>query len=177
MIEEPPKVLFTEEAIRGRVDELAKQIGRDYADADELILVGVLRGAFVFLADLARRLTIPRRVDFIAVASYADSTSPTGAVRLIMDLRISIEGKHVLIVEDIVDTGATLAYLMDMLRARHPASLRSCALLYKTKHRDVEVNVDYLGFEIPDDWVVGYGLDYADQYRTLPHIGVIHPPK
>ena len=174
--ESEPAVLFDEQTIAARVDELATQISRDYAHADELLLVGVLRGAFIFLADLARRLTIPRRVDFMAVSSYEDKTVPRDAVRLVLDLRGDVEDKHVLIVEDIVDTGGTLDYLTGMLRARRPASLKTCTFLRKKRPRDVEPDVDYLGFEIENDWVVGYGLDYADRYRTHPYIGVIEPP-
>jgi hypoxanthine phosphoribosyltransferase len=170
-----PKPLFPEDVIRRRVAELAGRISSDYAGR-EVLLVGVLKGAFIFLADLSRRLTIPRRVDFIAVASYGDGTTPSVAVRLVLDLRADIAGKDVIIVEDIVDTGGTLAYLQDMLKARRPRSLRTCAFLRKVKDREREPEVDYLGFEIEDDWVVGYGLDYADEYRTLPYIGVIEPP-
>ena len=171
-----PKVLFSEEALGRRVDELARRISRDYAHVDELLLIGVLRGAFIFLADLSRRLTIPRTVDFIGLAAYPEGSVSGGAVRLILDLRTNIENRHVLIVEDIVDTGATLAYLQEMLEARNPASLKTCALVRKTKGRTVNPPVDYLGFETADEWLVGYGLDYADQFRTLPFIGIIHPP-
>jgi len=169
-----PRPLFTEEAIRQRVDELAQDISRDYADKGEVLLVGVLKGAFMFLADLSRRLTIPRRVDFIAVASYGASTVPSESVRLVLDLRGDIRDRHVLIVEDIIDTGSTLGYLHNLLGLRGPASLKTCALLRKAKARDTMPGADYLGFEIADDWVVGYGLDYADHYRTLPYIGVLN---
>lgn len=174
-MDDSPQVLLSEEAITGRVDALARQISADYAGRGELVLVGVLKGAFIFLADLARRLTVPHRVDFIALSSYQNATQSTGIVRLIMDLRTSIEGKHVLIVEDIVDTGYTLEYLGRTLGARQPASLKVCVLLRKLDRHEVEVSIDYLGFDIPDAWVVGYGLDYADRYRTLPYIGVIEP--
>lgn len=170
-----PEVLITEEEIRRRVDDFAEQISRDYADKSELVLIGVLKGAFILLADLSRRLTIPHRVEFIAVSSYGKSSVSTGAVRLIMDLRGDIENKHVLIVEDIVDTGHTLHYLMSLLKTRRPASLRTCALVRKNDRAEVKIDVDYLGFEIPDTWVVGYGLDYAEKYRTLPYIGILHP--
>jgi hypoxanthine phosphoribosyltransferase len=169
-------VLIPEDAIEARVGELARRIDADYRGVDDLLMVGVLRGAFIFLADLSRRLTLPRSVDFIALSSYAGSTS-TGAVRLIMDLRSPIEGKHVLVVEDIVDTGFTLSYLLDNFAARRPASLKSCVLVRKPDRLQVEVPIDYLGFDIPDAWVVGYGLDLADRWRTLPYIGQVDPEK
>ncbi|MDX1644326.1 MAG: hypoxanthine phosphoribosyltransferase [Thermoanaerobaculia bacterium] len=172
---EPAEVLLSEEAISERVDELAAEIDRDYADVEELFMVGVLRGAFIFLADLARRLTIPRRVDFIAVASYEEGERALGDVRLIMDVRSSIEGKHVLIVEDIVDTGHTMQFLQSTFAARHPASCRACALVRKRAAHEVPVDLDYQGFDIPDLWVVGYGLDYDDRYRTLPYIARFEP--
>jgi len=170
------RVLLDEAAIAARVDKLAAQISQDYADVeygeDGLVLVGVLKGAFVFLADLARRLTIPHHVDFIALSSY-NRGATSGEVRLIMDSRINVADRHVLIVEDIVDTGHTLDYLQRTFRARNPASLQSCVFLSKPARREVPVTVDYLGFEIPDVWVVGYGLDFADRYRTLPYIGAL----
>ncbi len=170
-----PEILISEQDIATRVDELAAQISSDYADEGELVLVGVLKGAFIFLADLSRRLTIPRHIEFIAVSSYEHGNVPSGAVRLVMDVRASIAGRHVLIVEDIVDTGHTLHYLIDMLESRGPASVRTCALLHKEHRTEVDIEVDYLGFTIGDEWVVGYGLDFAERDRTLPYIGVIHP--
>ncbi len=170
-----PVVLISEEEIQTRVGELAAQISSDYADADEIVLVGVLKGAFVFLADLARRLTIPRTIEFIAVSSYDSGSKSSGAVRLVMDVRGNIENRHVLIVEDIVDTGHTIKYLTGMLESHRPASVKTCALVRKAERAEVEVEVDYLGFDIGDEWVVGYGLDYAEQNRTLPYIGVITP--
>ena len=167
------RVLLDEETIAARVRELAARISADYAGAEDLVLVGVLKGAFVFLADLARRLTVPHHVDFIALSSYNRGAINAGAVRLIMDSRTSITGRHVLIVEDIVDTGDTLDYLLRTFRARQPASLRACVLLSKPERRKIKVEIDYLGFEIPDKWVVGYGLDYADRFRTLPYIGAL----
>ena len=168
----PADILISEEEIAVRVGEMAKQISADYADKGEVVLIGVLKGAFIFLADLSRRLTIPRRVEFIAVSSYESGSRQSGAVRLVMDMRESIEGKHVLIVEDIVDSGHTLHYLIGMLETRGPASIRTCTLVQKTGAAKVDVDVDYIGFTIPDDWVVGYGLDYAEQDRTLPYIGI-----
>ena len=170
-----PEILISEKDIDARVDELAAQISSDYADKGEIVLIGVLKGAFIFLADLSRRLTIPRHIEFIAVSSYQHGNVPSGAVRLVMDVRASIAGRHVLVVEDIVDTGNTLHYLIDMLKSRNPASIRTCALLHKEHKTEVDVDVDYLGFAIGDEWVVGYGLDFAEQDRTLPFIGVIHP--
>jgi hypoxanthine phosphoribosyltransferase len=168
------EILIDEEAIAARVAELSAEINRDYADADELVLIGVLKGSFIFLSDLARRLSVPHRVEFIAVSSYGDAESEDpGAVRLILDVRHDIGGKHVLIVEDIVDTGHTLAYLERLLAARLPASLKACALIRKPDRAEVDVTIDYLGFDIPDVWVVGYGLDYAERHRTLPGIHVL----
>ena len=137
------------------------------------MLIGVLKGSFIFLADLARRLTVAHHVDFIALSSYNRGALSTGEVRLIMDTRASITGRHVLVVEDIMDTGYTLDYLLRTLGARQPASLRTCVLLSKPERHKVKVEIDYLGFEIPDEWVVGYGLDYADRFRTLPYIGAL----
>jgi len=175
MAAQVPNELISEARIRDKVSELAGRVSADYASVDELVLVAVLKGAFIFLADLSRALTIPRRVDFLALSTYGDATATTGAVRLIMDLRTDIRGRHVLVVEDIVDTGYTLSYLLKMLRAREPASLKCCALLRKLDRKRVEVAIDYLGFDIPDLWVVGYGLDWADRFRTLPYIGVVDP--
>ncbi|MGB5689301.1 MAG: hypoxanthine phosphoribosyltransferase [Woeseiaceae bacterium] len=170
-----PVVLISEEEIQSRVLELAAEISGDYADKGDIVLVGVLKGSFIFLADLARRLSIPRTIEFIAVSSYGSGSRSTGAVRLVMDVRGNIAGKHVLIVEDIVDTGHTLKYLIGMLKSHLPASVKTCALVRKAEQAQVDVDVDYLGFDIGDEWVVGYGLDYAEQNRTLPYIGVVNP--
>jgi len=171
-----PRELISVERIDDRLTELAAQIDQDYAGAERLVLIGVLKGSFIFLADLARRLTIPHRVEFIAVSSYGDRESDVAeSVRLLMDVRHAIMGEHVLLIEDIVDTGQTIAYLRRLLGARRPASLRLCTLLHKPDRTEAEVVIDYLGFTIPDVWVVGYGLDYAEQYRTLPYIGEIDP--
>ncbi len=166
------RVLFDDQTIRRRVDELAGHISADYKDEDELVLVGVLKGAFIFLADLSRALTIRHHVDFIALASY-DTGATSGTVRLIMDARTPLDGRHVLIVEDILDTGHTLNYLVRNFRARNPASLRTCVLLRKKEREEVAVQADYLGFDIPNVWVVGYGLDFVDKYRTLPYIAAL----
>ncbi len=170
-----PKVLISEDKIRSRVDELAAQISTDYADCDELVMIGVLKGSFIFLADLSRGLTIPRTIEFIAVSSYHSGSVSTGAVRLVMDVRRTIEGKHVLIVEDILDTGHTLKYLTGILKSHRPASIKTAALVRKAESAQVDISIDYLGFDIPDEWVVGYGLDYDEKYRTLPYIGIIQP--
>jgi hypoxanthine phosphoribosyltransferase len=164
------RVLIDAATIERRVAELARQVSADFVQVDQLIVVGILKGAFIFLADLCRRLSVPHRVDFIALSSYGRGATATGVVRMVMDLKTNIEGRHVLIVEDIVDSGFTLDYLLRNLGTRNPASLRSCVLLSKPERRKVEVEIDYLGFEIPDVWVVGYGLDYADMHRTLPYI-------
>lgn len=165
-----PPVLIGEAEIQARVSEMATEISADHGDVEEITLIGVLKGAFVFLADLARRLTVPPVIEFLAVASYGAGTTPSGPVRLIMDTRSPIEGRHVVIVEDIVDSGRTLRYLTELLGARQPASLRTCTLLHKPARREVDVHLDYVGFTIPDVWVVGYGLDLAERYRTLPYI-------
>lgn len=152
---------------------LARAIERDHAGADTLHLVCVLKGAFVFLADLARALRVPCTLDFMAVSSYAAGTTTTGEVRLLKDLDIALDGRHVVIIEDIVDTGLTLTYLLEILKARGPKTLRTACLLSKPSRRKVNVPVDYVGFEIGDRFVIGYGLDYAEQYRGLPYIGTL----
>ena len=172
-MDQTPRVLIDRTRISARVDELARQISADHAAAGELLLVGVLRGAFIFLADLARRLTVPCSVDFIALASYVGGSHVPGDVRLLMDLRVNVAGRHVLVVEDIVDSGRTLAYLVDLLRARGAAGVRTCVLTRKARRSEAAVAVDYLGFELPDAWVVGYGLDFNDRHRTLPDICVL----
>lgn len=165
------EVLVSEEAIRAKVHALGQRISQDY-EGQELLLIGLLRGAIVFLSDLMRDIQIPVRLDFIGISSYGVSTD-SGAVRLVMDLETDIAGRHVLVVEDIVDTGKTLSYLVENLKARQPASLRICALLDKPGRRQVPITVDYVGFEIPDKFVVGYGLDFAEGYRNLPFVGVL----
>jgi hypoxanthine phosphoribosyltransferase len=168
--------LLTQDAILARVDELAAEVDAGYRDTELLVLVGVLKGSFIFLADLSRRLTVPHRVEFIAVSSYGDRESEQAeSLRLLMDVRHDIGGEDVLLVEDIVDTGHTLAYLRRMLEARKPASLRICTLLHKPARTEEHVAIDYLGFAIPDVWVVGYGLDYAERFRTLPYIAELPP--
>lgn len=163
------RVLVSEEAIQMRVSELADQLSKDYAGVEQLFLVGILKGAFIFLADLARQLSTSHSVDFMALSSYGNTASSTGEVRLIMDLREPILNRHVVIVEDIVDSGHTLHYLYRVLGEREPASLKTCVLVRKERE-NLGIPVDYLGFDIPDVWVVGYGLDFADKHRTLPYI-------
>ncbi len=175
MSEKSPPVLISESDIEKRVTELANQISSDYKDKGDLVLVGVLKGAFIFLADLSRRMTIPRTIEFIAVSSYRSGSLSTGAVRLVMDVRGSIAGRHILIVEDIVDTGHTLNYLIGMLESHRPASIRTCTLLHKADSAEVDIDIDYIGFGIGNEWVVGYGLDYAEHDRTLPYIGTVTP--
>ncbi len=168
------RVLASEADIKVAIKRMAKQISNDYADQD-VLLIGILKGAFIFLADLTRHLTIPHAVDFMSLSSYGATATTSGEVRIIMDLRTFIRGKHVIIVEDIVDTGYTLLYLQQLLAARQPATLKTCVLLSKPDRRRVPTTIDYLGFEIPDHWVVGYGLDFADLYRTLPYIAELKP--
>lgn len=170
-----PAALISQRRIAERVEELARQISADYAEVDDLLLVGVLRGAFIFLADLARRLDVACSIDFMALSHYEHGSTPSAGVRLIMDLRVPIAGRHVLLVEDIVDSGETLAYLRRMLEARRPASLKICALTRKPDRLTSEVRLDYVGFDIPDAWVVGYGLDFDNKFRALPYIGVLKP--
>ncbi len=163
------RIILTEDEIQTRISELAEQISHDFSDLGEIYLIGILKGAFILLADLARQIEIPNKVDFMALSSYGMTAETTGEVRIIMDLREPIVEKHVVIVEDIVDTGNTLRYLQRLLKGRQPASLKTCVLLWKERNF-LDLPIDYLGFEIPDVWVVGYGLDYADTYRTLPYI-------
>jgi hypoxanthine phosphoribosyltransferase len=167
----PVDVLFTEAQIQTRVTQMAAEIRRDFPD--RLHLIAVLKGAFVFLSDLVRRMDGAVSLDFMAVSSYAKGTTTSGEVRLLKDLDTTLDGRHVVIVEDIVDTGLTLTYLQDILRARNPKTLRTACLLSKPSRRQIDVKVEYIGFEIEDRFVVGYGLDYAEQYRNLPYIGVV----
>ena len=168
------RVLFTEEQLQAQVAEIAAQIDRDYAGKQPL-LVSVLRGSFVFMADLVRRITLPCTVDFMAVSSYGSGTTSSGQVKIVKDLSEQIEGKDVIVVEDILDSGNTLSYLLKLLEARHPASIRLCTLLDKPERRTKPVAVQYSGFTIPDEFVVGYGLDYDEKYRNLPYIGILKP--
>jgi hypoxanthine phosphoribosyltransferase len=168
------RILIDEETLQARVRELGREISEYYGDRSPL-LVGVLTGAFVFMADLARAMAMPLRVEFMAVSSYGQATQTSGVVRILKDLDRPIEGEHVLLVEDIIDSGLTLEYLIDVLQRRNPASLRLVALLRKNKPRSVPAQADWVGFEIPDEFVVGYGLDVAGRYRNLPFVAVVKP--
>lgn len=174
MIEDIQEILLSTEALATRVKELGDQIGADYA-GKQILMIGILRGAVIFMADLARAIDVPVAIDFMAVSSYGISSRSSGVVRILKDLDENVEDKHLLIVEDIIDTGLTLKYLLDNLRSRKPASLKICTLLNKPSRRKAEVPIDYNGFDIPDYFVVGYGLDYAGKYRNLPFIGVLKP--
>ncbi|MBL8143839.1 MAG: hypoxanthine phosphoribosyltransferase [Acidobacteria bacterium] len=167
------EILLTSEQIQARISELAQQIEREHPGTDPIHLVCVLKGGFLFLSDLVRGMGERVTLDFIAVSSYGKGTTSSGEVRMLKDLDAGIEGRDVVIVEDIVDTGLTLTYLQEILRARNPRSLRTTCLLSKPSRRLVDVKVEYVGFEIPDKFVVGYGLDYAERYRNLPYIGVL----
>jgi len=160
--------------LQGRIRELGAEISSDYEGRD-LLLIGVLKGAVFFMSDLMRHLTIPCEIDFMAISSYGDSTDSSGIVRILKDLDINIEGRDVLVVEDIIDSGLTLSYLMRNLEAREPSTLEICALLTKPDRREIEVPVRYVGFEIPNRFVIGYGLDFAERYRNLPYVGVLDP--
>ena len=165
--------LISEQAIADRVAELADEINQAFGDSRKLIVIGLLRGSFVFIADLVRRLSVPVEIDFIEASSYGNSTESSREVRILKDLRGEIEGRDVLVVEDIVDTGYTLSHVLEILGTRHPARLEVCALLSKPSRREVQVPVRWIGFEIPDKFVVGYGIDYAQRNRNLPHIGAV----
>jgi hypoxanthine phosphoribosyltransferase len=167
------EVLLEEQALKARVAELGEVISADYAGRD-LLLVGVLKGAVFFMADLMRSLTIPCEVDFMAISSYGAASDSSGVVRILKDLDIPLAGRDVLVVEDIIDSGLTLSYLMRTLRAREPATLEVCALMTKPARREIDVPVRYVGFEIPNKFVIGYGLDYAERYRNLPYVGVLN---
>jgi hypoxanthine phosphoribosyltransferase len=166
------EILVQRDELEHRVRELAVEVSGDYADR-ELLLVGVLKGAVFFLSDLMRHLEVDCEVDFMAVSSYGSSTDSSGVVRILKDLDVSIEGRHVLIVEDIVDSGLTLSYLLRTLRARNPASLEVCALLTKPERRKVDLPIRYVGFEIPNRFAIGYGLDHAERFRNLPFVAVL----
>jgi len=167
------EILIDEDRLQERIRELGDELSRDYAGR-ELLLVGVLKGAVFFMADLMRSLTVPCEIDFMAISSYGAATDSSGVVRILKDLDINIEDRHVLVVEDIIDSGLTLSYLLRNLESREPASLEICALLTKPDRREIDVPVRYVGFEIPNKFVIGYGLDFAERYRNLPYVGVLH---
>jgi hypoxanthine phosphoribosyltransferase len=168
------EILIEEEPLQARIAELGVEISSEYEGRD-LLLVGVLKGAVFFMADLMRELSIPCEIDFMAISSYGAATDSSGVVRILKDLDTNIAGRDVLVVEDIIDSGLTLSYLMRSLKARKPASLEICALLTKPERREIEVPVKFVGFEIPNKFVIGYGLDFAERYRNLPYVAVLHP--
>lgn len=168
------KVVFTEETIREKVKELGDRISRDYGKFPEgVFCVGILKGASLFYADLVRQISIPVQFDFMIASSYGDAMESSGTVQIRKDLDYDVAGRHVIIVEDIIDSGTTMHYLLKCIRLRNPASVKLCAFLSKPSRRTVEVSIDYCGFEVPDEFLVGYGLDYAEKYRNLPYIGVL----
>ena len=168
------EILFTQEQLRERIAHLGSQISRDYA-GKQVLCVGVLKGCFIFMADLIRSVDADCRMDFMAVSSYGSATVSSGAVKITKDLSVSVEGKHVLIIEDILDSGVTLSYLRGFLEQRRPASIRICTLFDKPARRKADIQADYVGFICPDAFIVGYGLDYDERYRNLPYIGVLKP--
>ena len=174
MLNDIEKVLISEDEIREKVKELGEKISEDYKDKN-LLMVSILKGSIVFMSDLMRSISIYCGIDFMSVSSYGRGVKTTGVVKIIKDLDIPLAGYDILIVEDILDSGVTLNYLMKILSARNPKSIKICTLLDKPERRQVEVNADYIGFEVPDEFVVGYGLDYIEKYRNLPFIGVLKP--
>lgn len=172
MREDIKQILFKEEQLRSRIKELGKEISNDYEGKD-LMLIGILKGSVPFMADLIKEITIPCVIDFMAVSSYGNSTKNSGVVRILKDLDFEIENKHILLVEDIIDSGITLKYLTDYLKGRRASSIEIAALLNKPERRTVEVNAKYIGFDVPDYFLVGYGLDYSEKYRNLPYVGVL----
>lgn len=175
MHDDVQEILFTEQQLKDRVAQLGREISRDYAGKEPVLLVSVLRGSYIFMADLSRAIDIPVQIDFMSVSSYGKGTSTSGQVEIKKDLSDSIEGVHVIVVEDILDSGNTLSYLLHVLSARHPASISLCTLLDKPERREKPIQADYVGFTVPNAFIVGYGLDYAEKYRNLPYIGVLKP--
>lgn len=166
------EILYSPEELTRRIKEMGEKISKDYK-GKELVLIGVLKGSVMFMSDLMKEISIPCSMDFMAVSSYGNSTTTTGVVRILKDLDYAIEGKHVLIIEDIIDSGVTLKYLMEYLRNRKPESLEIACLLNKPERRRVEIKVQYIGFNVPDHFLIGFGLDYAEKYRNLPYIGIL----
>lgn len=170
------RVLFTQEELREKVAAMGKKISEDYQNASEdVFCVGILKGAVVFYTDLVRSISLPVQFDFMIASSYGNETSTSGSVKLLKDLDYDVEGKHLILIEDIIDSGTTMQYLMRILRERRPKSIKLCALLSKPSRRTADVHIDYLGAEVPDEFLVGYGLDYAGTYRNLPYIGILKP--
>ena len=174
--DEQIEILISESEIKDRINHLAKEISDSYKNSDQLVVIGLLRGSFIFIADLVRRLNLPVEVDFITVSSYGNEMESSRQVRIIKDLETSIKNRDVLVVEDIIDTGHTLAQVLQIMQTRKPKSLSVCTLLNKPSRREIEVTVRWTGFDIPDEFVIGYGIDYAQQGRNLPHIGFVHRP-
>ena len=174
MMDDVESVLLSAEKLAQRITAMGNEITADY-EGREILMIGVLRGAVIFMSDLARAIKVPVAIDFMAVSSYGAGTTSSGAVRILKDLDEDVEGKHLLIVEDIIDSGLTLKYLLENLKSRRPASIKLCALLNKPERRRVDVHIDYNGFTVPDHFVIGYGLDYAEKYRNLPFIGILKP--
>lgn len=175
MHDDVQEILFSEQQLKERVAQLGREISRDYAGKEPVLLVSVLRGSYIFMADLSRAIDIPVQIDFMSVSSYGKGTNSSGQVEIKKDLSDSIEGVHVIVVEDILDSGNTLSYLLHVLSARHPASISLCTLLDKPERREKPIQADYVGFTVPNAFIVGYGLDYAEKYRNLPYIGVLKP--
>jgi hypoxanthine phosphoribosyltransferase len=173
--EEIERTIITEDEIRAKVAELGDRVSADYADTDELLLVGVFKGAVMFMADFARALSVPVKMEFMALSSYGSSTTSSGTVRILKDIDSDVAGKHILVVEDIIDSGLTLSWLLKYLEGLHPASVAVVSMLRKPGVQRVDIPVEYLGFDIPNEFVVGYGLDYAERYRELPFVGVLKP--
>lgn len=170
------RILFTQEELREKVAAMGKKISEDYQNASEdVFCVGILKGAVVFYTDLVRSISLPVQFDFMIASSYGNQTSTSGSVKLLKDLDYDVEGKHLIIIEDIIDSGTTMQYLMRILRERRPKSIKLCALLSKPSRRTADVHIDYLGAEVPNEFLVGYGLDYAGTYRNLPYIGILKP--
>jgi hypoxanthine phosphoribosyltransferase len=168
------EVLYSEEQLQLKVAELGATLSKEYADKNPLVIC-VLKGAFIFMSDLVKKITVPLEIDFMAVSSYGTSTKSSGVVRILKDLDVPVEGRHILIVEDIIDSGLTLSYLIDVLERRNALSIAVVTLFDKPKRRTVELEPDYKGFTIPDEFIVGYGLDYAEKYRNLPFVGILKP--
>jgi hypoxanthine phosphoribosyltransferase len=174
LLRDVARILISADALQARVNDLGQQIAQDYDGLDPM-LICVLKGGYMFLADLTRALSTRHSIDFMAISSYGNATESSGVVRILKDLDSDISGRHILVVEDIVDTGQTLSYLLENLRSRQPASIRVCTLLSKAARRQIDLHVDYVGVEIPDEFVIGYGLDYAEAYRNLAFVGVLKP--